>query len=650
MADRKLIVTIAGDDRQFLAALNRSSAAAKRFSSNVEKTLGRRPVSTAGSFGPLLDDVRQMQERADDLKQRTSQLGEGLDATGRAAGRFDRSLIPLVARGTAFGFALTSAYHASQRLRDSLTTTGEQAFTTSGRLKNLAAALLQGDLLGGIEALRRAPQTLEELGISAVEAGNRLEALQLVASGAAERIRESGKAAEDGTDRFEKYNDIINEAGTSNQRLARELVATVTGIRAAEAAQAALADSTARLGAVFRTTTGEAVTFKGAVDDLGGLRGPGLVDSINAALEAAGGPTSGRIARPIGPTAKNAAAQTIAAANEDLNELLRLQVVERDRLAKALANSTGNVKQREALNAQLASAIAAVTGTRRQLEEQNRAAAKAAEAARKDQADNFIAGLQLGIDRALLTKGLRDDLNALLAMKAGLQRLIKNGQDVAANQARLVTVVGQIGDRRDEIADAARAAEQSRQFRALGLSPSGEEIIPGVENLAKRLDSALEAIGSGQQKVSSKIAERLRLARNQIRKEGKNLTDETRSVINQLIKEATGTFDKATGPLTKTTSLNAGKLLEGLGLGRDLEKELRARLSSFNSAGKALASGTQRPSGQFVGGAITSRTNVVESHVTVQLDNDVVGRAVTRTQQKSRRRNPTQKRGPNSGV
>jgi hypothetical protein len=45
-----------------------------------------------------------------------------------------------------------------------------------------------------------------------------------------------------------------------------------------------------------------------------------------------------------------------------------------------------------------------------------------------------------------------------------------------------------------------------------------------------------------------------------------------------------------------------------------------------------------------------SATTVVESHVTVQLDNDVVGRAVTRSQQKTARRNPRQKRGPNTGI
>jgi hypothetical protein len=76
-----------------------------------------------------------------------------------------------------------------------------------------------------------------------------------------------------------------------------------------------------------------------------------------------------------------------------------------------------------------------------------------------------------------------------------------------------------------------------------------------------------------------------------------------------------------------------------------MERELRARLSSFNSAGLALAGGGTRPTGRFV-----VPPTIVESHVRVELDGEPVARSVTRSQQKQRRRNPKQKRGPNSGV
>jgi hypothetical protein len=65
-------------------------------------------------------------------------------------------------------------------------------------------------------------------------------------------------------------------------------------------------------------------------------------------------------------------------------------------------------------------------------------------------------------------------------------------------------------------------------------------------------------------------------------------------------------------------------------------------LSSFNSAGLANA-GTTRPSGTFRGGPVT------EIHTTVNLDGQVVGKSVTRSQQKDRKRNPVQKRGSRRG-
>lgn len=269
----------------------------------------------------------------------------------------------------------------------------------------------------------------------------------------------------------------------------------------------------------------------------------------------------------------------------------------------------------------------------------------------KDEAaDAFLGGLQLNIDKAGLTATLRDDIIEMEAYKRGLEKLIKQGQDVAENESKLVQVTKDIAEARKtraaNIKEAALAAAQRSQFRALGLSATGEEMVPGAKNLAKRIEGVLDAVATGQGKVSSKIVTRLKLARALIKKEGANMSADVRSVINDLIKDVTGDFAKAIGPRTATSSLNANKFLEGLGLGRDLEKELRARLSSFNSAGKALAGGGTRPTGQFVGGP----TIVVENHNTVQLDDDVVARSVTKSQQKSRRRNTKQKRGPNSGV
>jgi hypothetical protein len=99
------------------------------------------------------------------------------------------------------------------------------------------------------------------------------------------------------------------------------------------------------------------------------------------------------------------------------------------------------------------------------------------------------------------------------------------------------------------------------------------------------------------------------------------------------IQSALDSGDKK-GPLTKTSSLNTFKVTAGLGLTPEQERALRSRLSGFNSAGLGLARGQQ--TGNFV----------VESHTTINVDGAKVANVVTRQQQKNKRRNPRQKRGP----
>jgi hypothetical protein len=192
---------------------------------------------------------------------------------------------------------------------------------------------------------------------------------------------------------------------------------------------------------------------------------------------------------------------------------------------------------------------------------------------------------------------------------------------------------------------AARAKEQARQFRQLGLSVTGEEIVPGVRNLQQRVAGALRRVGTGELDIGSKLVERLKLARNLLKKEGGKLTEDTRRVINDLLKTLNQGADKIDkGPLTATTGLNTKKLLAGLGISPEAEKELRQRLSGINSAGQGRVG--NRPTGNFVGG----QPGPITVNTTVSLDEQAVGRSSVKFSQKDRRRNPKAKRGPRSGV
>lgn len=589
-SDRKLVVEIVGDDRSFQQALTRSTAAAQTFTRNVNTAMGRRPVSVGASFDPLLTDMRRMREQADGLDQRLSQVGEGFEGAGRSAGVLGSGLLGVIGKASAVGFAISAAYQASQSLQDALKATGTEAFTTTGRLENFAAALLNTDLIGAFQALRAQPKTLDDLGISVTEASNRLEALQKVADGTAVRLRDQGTGANESGEELQRYSDIVREAGTGNRELAQQLIDQVAALRAAENAQSALADSVARLGTVFRDVTGQAVLFKGAVDDLGGPRGPGGVDAINAALEQARGGQFRQAANPDNRV--NANKQILARANGDLDEVLRLQEKERDRLKAAVQSAIGNEKERKALQDAYVRAQADVVATEKAIKAQNdaakQAAATAAQQAREDTWSKIIGELDIGVTRAQLTKRLGDDLQRLEDLKAGLERQIRAGVNVEAAQTRLAQTEISIAGKQQEIRDRAAAAVQARQFRAIGLSATGEEIVPGVDNLRKRITNALNKFDSGDLKIGSKLLRQLKLARGEIRKEGDNLTKSTRSAIDGWLDTVEGSLQKADHLVDRRTVELSDKLLAALGFGRDADV---ARLSRLGTSTRALSSG-----------------------------------------------------------
>lgn len=604
MAERKLIVSIIGDDSSFQAALVKSEASAKAFGRNMSSTLGRSTkVSSGQSFGPLLDDVKRMQGE-------TAKLSDRLQEVGPAAVSMRAGIGP----AAALTFGVTAAYQASRQLSASLKTTGSEAFTTTGKLKNFGAALFSGDILGGIKAIAATPKTFEDLGISVNEAEKRLKDFELIARSADGALGELG----------------------------RSVVSAVASYRAAINSQDALADSVARLGTVFRDATGQAVLFKGAVDDLGGPRGPGAVDQINAALEQErrGRQKAGPL-KPLSPSDRNQNAIVIAQANGDLDEVLRLQIIERDKVSKILAQSDGNVKQRQALASSLAQWKASVISTQKAIkaagDAANAAAKSAAEQRVSDAWAKIIGGLQLNVDRAELTSGLRNDVAALEDLKSGLQKQIRAGVNVAAAQTRLVQVTGLIASKNAQIQENTKAALQAGQFKALGLSATGDEVVPGIENLTKRLKGVLGRIAAGDLDVSSKLVAHLKTAQKLVAKEGDKLTEVTRSKINDFLKAASGKDSNIQqGPLTKGSAFQLNKFLEGLNVSPALLKKLEQRFTRFSPSGLGRI---PQPGGTF-----TTAQQPFVANITVELDGKKVGQSTKRFLQNDARHNPKPRR------
>jgi hypothetical protein len=356
----------------------------------------------------------------------------------------------------------------------------------------------------------------------------------------------------------------------------------------------ALADATARLGTVFVTSTGQAVTFKGAVDDLGGLRGPGLVNQINANLQQA----AGGFGQQISPGAKRAAAETIAQARGNLKELLRLQKLDVVDAQRAKNQSRAVGKEYEALNQSLADARAAVITTEGNIKQNAASVAKADAAAKKAGAD---------------------------ASKRAAEAA-KRAREAAARLA-------------EQRRAAQLAAQQARQLRAL------EAPTPTIANLRTQLSSLTERL-TGTTVDTPKV-------RAQLARIGKVLsgafgkaTDQTRKSIRDMFQTIRSEFEKGskdTGErLTNTKTLNVGKIMQGLGLSPSEQAALRRRLGGFTTAGLGF--------GPMAGTAAFGRVvpgNDVVVNVTTTLDGAVIANSTTRHQQKKARRNPPQKRGPN---
>ena len=185
---------------------------------------------------------------------------------------------------------------------------------------------------------------------------------------------------------------------------------------------------------------------------------------------------------------------------------------------------------------------------------------------------------------------------------------------------------------------------QTRQFRAIGLSPEGSPIVPGVANLRQQFAQLGDRIEPGQ--LSSKLRKQFAGVGKLLRGDLGKVTESTREAINDLFKTIRDTFEQGSSDALKitpaTTRLNTNRIVAGLGLDRDTERLIKSRLSGFNAAGRRLspAPGT---SGAF---GITLTPTPVHINTTVNLDGQKVAQNTTIHQGKHRRSNPAQKRGP----
>lgn len=243
------------------------------------------------------------------------------------------------------------------------------------------------------------------------------------------------------------------------------------------------------------------------------------------------------------------------------------------------------------------------------------------------------------------TKDLLDQQAEISAQIVVTQRGIAESARSAAAEARVTAAAEkQAAEARMRAAlQTALANKKADQFEQLGLTREGGQRVPGVGALSGRLATLREQVKGTFLDTKKTQAEFARIAAVLVQGP-KKVGRDVRAAILQMLQDIFGALDQGgrQGPLTKTSGLNTKKILEGLGLSEQQIRELRGRLSSFNTAGRAPAGSQNLPTGGGVTGGL-----VVENYITVEVGGQKLTGIVTKEEQKRKRRNPKQKRGPN---
>lgn len=651
MPNNAIGVKILGDPSSLLRSFKRSEVAATQFAGRMAAVNQASRGALAGSGfnkGALLFGsgqfvaaavaaaaITKSVQAASDLNEQLSKSNVIFGQNAKEVESWSKTL------ATSFGISERAGLQAAGTFGSIFTNTGQttaQAAEMSKRFVELAGDLASFNNTSTDDALNALRSGLA----GEIEPLRRFQAFLTEASVAQEALRESGKSSvtqlTQGDKVLARYNLILKQTKTAQGDAARtsDSLANQTRQLAAN-----FDNLSANMGRTFLPAANKVVTVLNSLfvgfaklNSLGGVRVDGShlnlaqLQELKKRLDDAG--ASGSLM-----------AEAIDGAIKKLKELNAAAAAKKPILDLSVRDQ-------------------GFTGADALID---RKALKAALAASAKDFDEFISGIGLKIAKAGLTSGLRDDLAVLQeelraidrqearqgktfkleTLRVGVLQDIKNIQDQIANDALVKQEAREqrildLKEKQREALQKQLDARKASQFKALGLTGTGEDRVPGVDALRNRARSLLKQIqGTGLNTLKNR--ERIGAV---LTKQFKDAGRDVRSAILQMFNDISDALNqgdkKLGGALTKTKSLNAKKILAGLDLSSDQERQLRARLSNVNSAGQSLAAAQDVGStgGQFV----------VDVHNTVTLDGQKVANNTTRHQQKTKRRNPQQKRGP----
>lgn len=303
--------------------------------------------------------------------------------------------------------------------------------------------------------------------------------------------------------------------------------------------------------------------------------------------------------------------------------------------ASAAADAAQEAAAKKATAAKIAAAAAAKKAA---------AAAKAAAKKQRKAFDSLLAALQLGVQSAQVNTPRRidDDIAATLKVQQAIQKQIKVEGRTTELMGQLLDVRSNLADLRQQQKERAANKRQATQFKALGLSATGDALTPTVKTLRKQLGNisgAVEGTFLDTKKTQSVLSRIRKVLSGGLGKVG----DEVRAKVREILNGIDQQLKDHGRNRTKARPVTSAQLIAGLGLGEEQAKVLRSRLSKLGTGGvvasRPSAFGTPILTGGGGGLTITGPVTVVA--------NDP--EEFIRGMQRRARRDAAQTRGRSSG-
>lgn len=252
-----------------------------------------------------------------------------------------------------------------------------------------------------------------------------------------------------------------------------------------------------------------------------------------------------------------------------------------------------------AVNAQIAQIGTDAAAKRQAAVDKATQAAKDAAAKQRAGFDELMANLGLQVDAAAATRGFADDLRRNTQLQNAIKAQIKV-------EGRTAELAGQLAQARRDRSTILANQLQARQFRAIGLSASGDEILPTIANLRKQFEQLSKNVVG--QDVPQKLLNRLKLVGKALSGGIKNATPETLKAIRDLFNDIRSTFNQeANKGLGNQVRIQlSDKILTALGFGQDpdvIRKLARAR--SVGAPPLPATVGAPAAQGMTINGPIT---------------------------------------------